>query len=58
MEVHEMGFIIILTTLSFVHVYNFMGDYVGMFSGTTLREIGKKMHKKMESSIEFNKNLN
>lgn len=32
-----MGFIMVLTSLNFVHVYNLMGDYVAMFAGNTLR---------------------
>lgn len=47
-----MGYIIILTSLSNIHVYNLMGDYIGIFNKNTLKQINKKMEKKMHSWID------
>lgn len=52
-----MGYLIVLTRLNNVHVYNLMGDHVGVFVGGSVREIRARMYRKMESSIQFNKNL-
>lgn len=46
-----MGYIYILTSLNIIHMYNLMGDYVGGFSGITLREINRKMQSKIDSKI-------
>lgn len=52
MQVHDMGYILILTTLSTIHVYNLMGDYVGFFNASTLCEINRRMCRKVESSVD------
>jgi hypothetical protein len=46
-----MGYIIILTSLSNIHIYNLMGDYIGMFGRTTLKYINKKMEKKINNLV-------
>lgn len=53
MEVHEMGYIYVLTTLNIIHVFNLMGDCVALFNGCTLQEINNKMQKKVESAVDF-----
>ena len=50
-----MGYIIILTTLNIIHVYNLMGDYVAHFKGSMLKEINRRMDKKRESAVEGSK---
>jgi hypothetical protein len=42
-----MGYIIILTSLNCIHVYNFMGDHVACFDGHLLNIINKRMQNKV-----------
>jgi len=46
-----MGYIIILTSLSNIHMYNLMGDYIAVFSRTTLKYMNQKMTQKVTSGI-------
>lgn len=46
-----MGYIIILTSLSNIRIYNLMGDYVAVFGRTTLKYINKRMEKKVHNLV-------
>ena len=40
-----MGYIVVLTNLNCIHVFNLMGDHIICFSGNTLKAINRKMQK-------------
>lgn len=44
-----MGYMIILTNLNCIHVFNLMGDFLLTFNGSTLKNINKKMQRVKKS---------